>query len=227
MYNEQNNNSEFTKAIQGKRVIFVGPSRTLTGSRKAKWINSFDFVVRTNGAFPVSENNKPDFGWKCDGMYVNASYARMVHPLPVEEYEKLGVKFLSFKAGIPKEPDLLNYNRHLMVRSFLYSGQELKSKVKGLLSGSAILNDILKYKPKEFWVTGLDFYMSGQWHWQRNYIDNYLPEKTLKQAQAQLEKGGLIGHDIESNKKYMVGLYKAGKIKLDDDILKILGLYRN
>jgi hypothetical protein len=217
---------EYKDYIKDKRVILVAPSRLLQGSQKGAWIDSFDVVIRTNGAFPVQDKYSQDYGTKCNALYVNSSFARMRYPLPVRDYQDKGLDYLCFKSGLPKKPILNGYNKHVSCRSFLYSIQKLSKTVDGLLSGSAILDDVLKYKPKELWVTGMTWYQEGQWNWDKAYIDNYLPENTLKQATELKKQGKLIPHNVDSNKLYMIDLFKKGLIKFDDDCLKILNLYK-
>ena len=107
--------------------------------------------------------------------------------------------------------------------------QELSKSVDGLLSGSALIHDILQYNPKSLTICGIDGYKlsESQWDWDKHYIDNYLPEKTLKQATELKKQGKLIPHNLDSNNVYLISLYKQGKIQLDDDVLKIYGLYNN
>jgi len=219
----------FDKLITGKKVIFVGPSRILEGSKKGIWIDSFDTVVRSNGAFPVQEKYKEDYGTKGEILYVNVSFSKMRYPLPCKQYKENGLKYICFKAGLPNEETLDKYQKHVNCRSFMESIRSLSKYVPGLLSGSAALHDILQYNPRELWVTGFDWYMRGtlQWEWDQAYFDNYLPQKTLDQAKVRKAQGKLIPHDIDSNMKYQISLYDQGKIKFDDYCLHILGMYKN
>jgi len=220
---------DFKDLIYNKRVIFAGPSRLLEGSNKGHWIDHFDTVVRTNGMFPVQEKYQKDYGKKCDALYINAQYARTRNPLPMEEFKANKLKWVCYKTAVPTK-DLNNkYRGFFQCRSFSSSIAELHKTVKGLLSGSAIIHDILQFEPTELWVTGIDFYMmhESQWNWDSHYVDNYLPEKIVKEATELKKQGKLVPHDVHSNMLYMISQYKAGKIKFDDDILKLLGLYRS
>ena len=217
----------FDSLITNKRVIFVGPSRILEGSKKGIWIDSFDTVIRTNGGFPVQEKYKEDYGTKGQILYVNVSFSKMRYPLPCKQYKENGLEYICFKAGLPNAETLKEYTKYVNCRSFMESIKTLSKYVPGLLSGSAALHDILQYNPKELFVTGMDFYLAGMWEWDQAYFDNYLPQKTLEQAKVRKAQGKLIPHDVESNKNYMISLYNQNKILFDDEILKIVNLYKN
>lgn len=218
------NESNFSKLITNKKVIFVGPSRLLIDTQKGNWIDSFDVVIRTNASFPVQEKYQIDYGKKCDFLYVNVQFTREHFPLPVENYKENHLQFICFKAGIPDEPLASKYNDLISIRSYGKVGEKLKIKhIKGILTGSMILEDVLSFLPSELWVTGIDFYLHGQWNWGKAYIDNYLSDTIIQKAKKKKAEGKLIPHDIESNKEYMIDLYKREKIKFDDDVLKLLG----
>lgn len=59
---------EFSKFIEDKSLIIVGPATTLEGSKMGKFIDSFDIVCRINECFtqPVEE----DYGKRCDIMFL-------------------------------------------------------------------------------------------------------------------------------------------------------------
>ena len=219
----------YKKLIENKRVIFVGPSRILEGTQKGEWIDDFDVVVRTNGAFPVKDYYEIDYGKRCDVLYVNVSFSKMAKPFPVKTYKEKGMSWICFKSQNMTDTESLNYyTQYLKCRSFAHIIQKLNSEVHGLLTGSALLADILDNDPKELWVTGVDYYVNNtHWEWDKCYIDGYLPDETLKQATIKKAQGKLIPHDLKSNLKFQRDLYLNGKIKYDDDVLKILNLYRN
>ena len=217
----------FEHLITGKRVIFVASSRLLEGTMKGSWIDSYDTVIRTNGGFPVQEKYIDDYGKRCDVLYINVSFSKMVYPLPVEKYNKHGLSWVCYKNNPPigNVELMAKYNQYIQVRSFHKSIQKLHPKISGLLSGSAIIDDVLSLSPKELMLTGFTFYIEGLWNWDKCYFDNYLPKNTFEKAMREKKAGKLKPHNIEDNNKYMINLYKKGAIKIDDDSLKILGLY--
>ena len=67
-------NPEFAALVKDKRVVIVGPARTLLGKNQGRFIDSHDVVVRINDVlehFPPSKDLAADIGTKADVVYCN------------------------------------------------------------------------------------------------------------------------------------------------------------
>lgn len=74
------------------------------------------------------------------------------------------------------------------------------------LIGPTIIGEVLQYNPKEVYVTGFDFYVNGI-SWAEGYA-------------GKVKRTG--GHTYEENASFMKKLISDKKIKVDDDLNKII-----
>lgn len=74
-----NDDPQFNRLLEGKRVVIAGPARTLTGKGLGSFIDSFDIVVRLNesveGIFR-NETARSDHGSRTDIVYCNQTILR-------------------------------------------------------------------------------------------------------------------------------------------------------
>ncbi|GJQ20946.1 MAG: hypothetical protein HBSIN02_13010 [Bacteroidia bacterium] len=74
-----NGDPEFSRMLEGKRVVIAGPARTLAGKGLGGLIDSFDLVVRLNESVEWIIGNpaaRQDYGSRTDILYCNQSILR-------------------------------------------------------------------------------------------------------------------------------------------------------
>jgi hypothetical protein len=221
------NEEKLRQEIEGKSVILVGPAPIMKGRCLGKWIDTFDFVLRTNGAINLLDriSYQKDYGKKCDMLCINVQFHRESKPLPLERWKKrYGLKFLGMKTNPVSV--IQNYSKTIPTLSLQSSIGKLHKTVKGVLYGPVVMDYILQYKPKELWFTGIDFYFNkpdifvpDDW---REYFPNYLPEKVQNWANVK-NIGKVDPHDQYSNCKFMWELLQQGRIKTNNFIYDIMG----
>ncbi|MFH0814331.1 MAG: hypothetical protein V2A69_16060 [Pseudomonadota bacterium] len=208
----------FRDLIEGKKVVFVGPSTNLQGRGKGKIIEKFDVVVRTNGAFPVAPKLVADYGKRCDVLYLNTSFVKIMAPLPFDVYKKAGLKCVVFK-GIDKSI-LLQYNEIILARIIpdtcrVWTGPGV------ILMGLMILRDLMSCGAKKIHIIGIDFYSSG-----KHYFDGYVPPVIKKIAAARTKVELSSVHDTIANAEEMISLIRAHKrlFSVDEEVQKIIDI---
>lgn len=202
---------EFAKLIEGKDAVFVTPSSCLVGKSKGSYIDSFDIVVKTNGFCMMGRDTYKDYGSRIDILYVNVQFMREVVS-----------KMNPFGEYVPKYACTKNENKnarnqlekYTKVRNFHRSIEEVSSKVKGLLTGTAVIQDILKFKPKMLYIVGMDIYavkpkifVPDDW---REYAPGYIPPVIADKANVK-NIGRIDPHDYVDNARYINYLNKKYK----------------
>jgi len=222
----------FEELIKNKKVIFVGPSPILKGSKLGEWIDSFDIVIRTNNFYSTLEENKEDYGSKCDVLYTNVQFIREMSPLPIQEYVSKGLKFLRSKSYIP-QPHTTDYNKFVLTSPINENtiNHIQINNIKSPLMGSYILFDILQYNPSEFFIAGVNCYNGNVLDWNNQYLNGYLPQKIIDQATARLTPDDLLNpnkqHDTKSNLELIHKLYNNKLIKIEESTKKALKIKEN
>lgn len=204
--------------IRDKSVIFVGPSPCITGEGKGDFIDSHDVVIRTNGAFPLSEDMHKDYGKKCDVLYTNCLYARVTN-LPVEEYIKQGMKFLIMKED-KKNITARHKELPIEIRTVTRLWSTARTEVGASpLMGAYIVWEILKFHPKSLYLTGMDNYSNPDIY--QHYICDYLPNDDLipKLNHTRVQ---LHNQDIQNN--YIKSKIEEGLVDGDSHVKTSLNL---
>lgn len=212
----------FPGFIKGKRVIFVGPGSIMNGRGFGNFIDSYDVVIRTNH-FPVLLYNDPslavDYGRKCSVLYTNMHYYHRHRPLPYDVYKELGFKWLCMK--VVRAVDHRSAKNLFSIRTINDIANHLMRSMKtDALMGSVILHDIVSHNPKEFFITGIDFFTSADENY-GSYIPGYISEKT-QEENLRRGVGQGKGHDLKYNAEYMLSMHDQGHFKTHDFILDIM-----
>lgn len=215
------------KLIEGKKVIFVGPAPNLIDKGLADFIDNFDVVIRTNGAINLleDENYTKHYGKKTDCLYVNVQFQRDSKGVSIPLLKKHKVKYINFKSI--SEPKRLEYEKKGIISYNLNAlVKYMNTQVESCLMGCIILKHVLDNNPKEFFVTGIDFYETKPDVFipddYREYLDGYLLPSTRKWADKNvpLRNNGKDGHNKISNTSYIYNLIKDGKVKTNDFIIE-------
>ena len=171
--------TRYNELLKDKRVIIVGPSPSLEGSGKGKWIDDFDVVVRINKGFPIETGLEKDLGTKIDIHY---------HSLSTDEHVGGKVHFKELKdngvfltTAYPKwvQPfynDFLkfsNENKNWNI-PFHELNTEYYLSISDMLgtrpnSGTLSIVDLICYDLKELHITGFTWFKDG---WRKSYKDH-------------------------------------------------------
>lgn len=219
-----NVHDEYKEYIRGKRVIFVGACPNLLKTGFGEIIDKYDVVVRSNGSFEIQNKYKKDYGSRTDVLYCNVQYAREMRPLPVKRYAKCGIKFLCGKTFGTQ--DLEMYSHHVKVRSIKHIIKRVHKQVHGALMGLFLIEDILECKPKELFLTGIDFFKSKRQQFvpndYREYLDGYLPQRIIDQGNI-INMGKMEdGHNQYENTLHIYRLWKKNLVKMNLFIEQIM-----
>ena len=217
---------KFINFIQGKKVIFVGACPNLIGKNQGKFIDSFDVVVKSGHSWSFTkEEYTKDYGSRCDMVYCNRQYYREMKPFPIEDMKNRGVKFLGLKGSSPE--DFINFNKVIPTRLLKEVYEYVNKSLKSASMGNYIIYDLLMQKPKELYLTGLDFFASKKSEFEHDnyqeYLDGYLPDKIRKQGNIINVGKKADGHDFLGNAKFFYNLFLTSpELKTDNYIYELL-----
>jgi len=205
--------------ITGKRVVFVGPSPCIQDQNLGKWIDSFDIVVRTNGSIFLLEDEKyrQDYGSKCSVLFLNNQFQRSVTNINIEKLKKRGLEKIYCKKFVfPLYHSIIN--RGVPIEELGVSPNI--QKIRGPFMGTIIIDFIASNAPKEFHITGIDFYSDRK----QIYYPGYLPK--LKGIVVKKEKTDRSVkqpiHDNYANNLYIHDLISDGKVCVSPAIERAL-----
>lgn len=209
----------FESLLTNKRVILICPAPYLMKQNQGEYFDRFDTLVKTNGAILMKEEFEKDYGSRTDILYVNVQFMRDTHPLTLPKKPKW---------VCTKTPNARFWGQmkkqKVPCRSFQEPIQDLHRKVSGLLSGTAIIHDILKFKPKQLHIVGMSFYdnkppvfVAKDW---REYYPDYLP-KVIRDIANIKNKGRIDPHDYADNARWVYeALQKNRNLTIDDFCMK-------
>lgn len=211
--------SDYIDFLKNKRVIFVGPGSILQGRGFGSFIDSFDVVIRTNH-FPVLMKEDPslckDYGKKCSVLYTNMHYCHRHMPLPVELYKSMGFKWLCYKKIRPV--DERAWKNIIKIRKITDISNYVQRLIKSdALMGSIILHDVVSGCPAEFFITGIDFFLSADENYGA-YAPGYISEET-QQENIRKGVGQGKGHNLKTNAQYMLAMHDQGYFQTHDFVL--------
>lgn len=218
--------TQFKNYICGKKVIFVGGCPNLIGLGKGSFIDNFDIVLKSGGSvFLESEEYCKDYGKRIDVLYVNVQFCREMRPIPVHKFRDKGIKYLCMKS--PSREDLDMYGQYINARSIRPALKQVQVYVKSAAMGLAIFQDVLNCSPKEFFLTGIDFFASKKKSFEydnyQEYLNGYLPDTIRRQGNI-INKGKTEdGHNFLENAKFVKKLFNENyNMKTENFIMKLL-----
>lgn len=191
----------FEDLITKKKAVFVGPSPYLIGQGKGDYIDSFDTVIRTNSGYPIKEDMQKDYGSRCDILYINRLWSRMMTNENLDDYAKNNVKILVFKF---LEPEI---NKKCILHKKYFDLRPLPrhNLVMGTTPNLGILaiNDIINFSPKNIGILGIDFYEDHN----KRYFDGYHSEELIEKTKDDM-------HDQRENVSQFINVCKGNKRKI-------------
>jgi lipopolysaccharide biosynthesis glycosyltransferase/nitroreductase len=199
--------SEFKDLLNGKRVIFVGPSPILKGKKRGKEIDSYDIVVRTNNmlnTLDLSPELEEDYGKRCDVLYVNITYERdSFSSWDVDNWVKRGLKFIKKKGSQTLKEDI-------PVKWSVIKHNLPPEKGSSFLIGLLLIYDILQYNIKSLYVTGIDAYEKLPKLFEKNksleYVENYLPKFNISRRNNLVGFPSISRHNVKRDSEIMLNL---------------------
>jgi len=200
----------YAKLVKGKRVVIVGPAKSVLQYRQHDVIEGFDLVVRLNKSLPVPESLKPSIGERTDILYNNCN----ISDFPGENILNVnfmignGVRYL--RCPYPPLPDFAAdirrfqmHNRGKLpfghIDTAYYRSIVKKMRTRPYTGMCAIL-DLLRHDIDSLYVTGLDFYQGGYYkayrtisnekilNLRKNKVHDYRPQISLLRQMAILDK---------------------------------------
>lgn len=221
--------NSYIERLKDRKVCFVGPSPINKGKGLGGYIDSFDCVIRTNHAIELIKrpDYSRDYGKKCNVLYTNNQYYReMMRKRRWDEraYAAGGLEWLCMKKA--RACDLHEYKKAIHARLVRSTSDELSKIIPSYLMGALIIHEVCECKPREFYVTGIDFNTTRRKVFQENcydeYVSGYLPEPIVRQGNI-INSGKMNDpHDFMGNTSFIYRLWKQGKFTTDAEIERLM-----
>ena len=163
---QRSSSNDYRKFIENKTCVVVAPSGQLGGKGLCDFIESFDYVVKTNNMYrPMHLNG--DLGRRVDILYCPPVGKALVDN---EEFLSSRCKLLCFLPSFKSQwkiahEKLLRSMRNLKVsvkRPDQKEKADCNSKFNSVpLTGVYAINDLLRHGAKKVYALGFDFYRSA------------------------------------------------------------------
>jgi hypothetical protein len=201
--------------FNNKRVLFIGPSPDILLNRKSfgKFVDSYDIVVRTNGAYPITDNSNI-LGSKCDVLILNNAFTNSP-TFNKNNYINSDIKLIfEFGAVSSKSIDGMpptqkfNKSSQLSINDTLNISRDIDIKP---FSGMLAISEILNNSPKELFVCGVSNYsnLTG------THLPGYLPS-TIKEKDVYSRQTKHHPNTANYQYNYFKELLKSNLISMDD-----------
>lgn len=193
---------------ENKKVIFVGPSPEIknNGNNFGEFIDGFDIVIRANGGYDIVNLYYNYIGLKTDVLFINIPFITRNSKFNIDNYLNSNINYIYYYGG-------LNIKSYKLIKIDMMNTKNNISKYIGYkceqpFGGMYIVNEVLKYKPKELYIVGVSNYNDNI------HIDNYLPDKYPKDDVISNQKK-FHKNTINDQYIYFSKLLKENKIKMD------------
>ncbi len=147
-----------SELLNKKRIVLVGPSKSIVDSNQHDIIESFDLVVRMNFGWPVPKYLHSDMGKRLDILYHCCNPDRPIEKLFIPEFEK--VKFVCWEKGVQslKMKDYCDkHNIPSLDITPIY--KNLTKKLNTFPNtGTVAIHHLLSFNIKELYITGISFF---------------------------------------------------------------------
>ncbi len=156
----------FHEFVQNKKVVLIGPSPHLVGSKQGQFIEEHDLVVRMNRGFNIPPNMEEDIGKRTDILYNGLTGQEKIHGI-IDVDQLIGkIKWIcspniSQGIGLEIENKFLKYlqGRIPFHRIDINLYKSVQNIVHCYLNtGMAALLDLLYYDVREIYITGFTFF---------------------------------------------------------------------
>lgn len=229
-YSSDKIGNRYAEFLKDKRVVLVGPAKSMEGSGQGKIIDSYDIVVRVNLGLRVPKSLRKDIGSRLDVLYCGMSKYYFDTKVFSKKSlltlkKKYDIKWL-VNTGVRRKTVLkiakynqkskTNINIKLVTkRNIGYLYKRLKSKPT---AGTVAFYDLLQYGISELYVTGFTFYniLSPKAKRKNYYYNDYSPRysKSIK---------NVYKHNVKAEARFFCKLYEKDKrIKVDGALSDIM-----
>tara|TARA_B100001250_G_C19790430_1_gene786232 strand:+ start:1495 stop:2214 length:720 start_codon:yes stop_codon:yes gene_type:complete len=176
------------KYLNNKKVIVIGPSKSLLDRKDGSFIDSFDVVVRINRGIEPTDTFSKEIGSRCDILY----NCMLEHPdnggvIDVPYLVKHNLKYVVYHPevsfggkAINKPPKHLNHEKikqlHLngikteMIDCNFYNTISSQTNCRPN-TGFIALFDLLRYNISELYITGFTFYLDTFMSGYKDHVD--------------------------------------------------------
>jgi len=192
---------QFPQYIENRSVVLVGPAPTLIGQGALKFIEDFDVVVRCNNGCPIPKLFQRDYGKRCDVLYLNQVTLSIKRRLPIKTYQKCGVKFLRLKTTVGH--DLKKINKLIPSEDIQTEFKKVSQLIHNTapLIGHVAICDILRCRPKNLHIMGVDFYLNpGSEYISKYSLHGYNRQRDLRYHEPILALQDILEKYDRSNK---------------------------
>ena len=213
--------------LKNKKVILIGPSPSLEGSKKGEYIDSFDVVVRLNKSFPVEANEdigtRTDIHYHC--LHTNPACGGTIFYKELKEqnvilsapYPKWVRPFYNDVSSFQKENQNWNIPFHMIdTHYYLEISKMLKTRPN---SGTLAILDLLAYDVKELHITGFTWFRDGWRKSYKDYCDIFGTENGDNKREEDMS-GMLKTHNQKPQEDLVREIYTNDDRVFIDDIMK-------
>ncbi len=215
---------KYSKFLEDKRVVVVGPSPHIIESNNGDLIDSYDIVVRVNRGYIISRENEKHLGLRTDILYDAMQPQKGgITTMPIDKFKNQLKWVCASYPGKKHFQHILDFQKkvknkisfHIVDVSFWL---DLKDIMRVPHGGTIAILDLLRYNIKELFVTGITFYKTTDKNGMY-YYDGY-HRKPKKRKPTKTSK-----HDPKKQFKYIRNIYKKDRrLKVDNILGKILGV---
>jgi len=216
-WNKISNDTQLKDLVKGKRVVLVGPSQHMQGSKSEKLIESYDVVARLNTQWPVPMHLREDLGTRMDLLFHCCNGDTSINYLDNQDLKQtklicyeLGLS--AFKLdGIAKQHKVPTLN---VSPTYWHLANLLGTPPN---TGVVAISKLLDTDLEELFIAGLTFM-------QDPYYENYHADGNVNSLWKNGEIPDKVGpHDIASQYKYARTLFKSDKrVKADWRLQQLL-----
>ena len=226
----------FSKEIQGKKVILVGPGKYLLDKEMGGFIDSHDVVIRTNRGCELIEKNAKHLGRRTDVLYSclieqkeNAGPwdkkslvddFKIKHLCTTPNMDMKGIATATILHHMVDKQKYLEVSNSIPCRIidhvfFTKIAIEINCRPT---TGYIAIHDILRHDPKKLSIVGFDFYYSG-------WIDDYKEGMTKMSVKEVLEKTLNSKRHVHKNMwRHCKSLLSDKRFSPDDQLLEVLSM---
>jgi hypothetical protein len=213
----------FSDYVNGKRIVVVGPAKSIDGSKQGELIDTYDIVIRFNNSIPITKQNNDDVGYRtdiiCSCLEHHILSGGNVDPT-LWYKEKINWVLMAYPKEIWWAKD--NYNRFMKLKGDLPINIETVSlpffqKIENDLktrptTGYMGINYLLTMNIKELYITGITFCSDG---YAKGYKDQVDAETFKSVSNSNI-------HKQEPVIDHFVPMYKKDKRIKVDNALKLI-----
>jgi hypothetical protein len=237
MFDNQNKiHKQFSKYINNKRIVIVGPSPSIFNNKEGELINNFDIIIRIKKSIPIPDNLKEYIGNRTDILCTHLKlkqnnfddkslkllsnelkFIYMPFPLisPFNSFYESFISYYKFflqKFKIKKIP--VYYIDPNNINEFNNYKNQSKLLDTTPTTFAALLIDILRYNFKELYITGITFGQDG-------YYKQYKTKEEAKESFERTITKRKI-HNLDKEILYFKDiLLNDTRITLSDDLINI------